>query len=146
MKCYECKYEHSDCRGNHENDCPNFAKKCAVNYPQKIRELEKEINGLELQLNLGGELCEVFRNEINRLKATLKQADEAYDIQGKQLLEALDEIEELKAYKHESISTSKEVIGYRLIRNYIEKCGGETDGEVIAHIEGIIEALEGCKE
>ena len=58
-------------------------------YPQRVIELETE-------LKLNTELCEVFRNEISRLKATLKQADEAYDIQGKQLLEALDEIEKLK--------------------------------------------------
>ena len=67
MKCYECKYEHSDCKGNHEDDCANFAKRGAFNYHAKIRELE----------------------------SSLKQADEAYDIQGKQLLKALDQIGEL---------------------------------------------------
>lgn len=70
-KCYECKYEHADCKGNKQDDCPNFSKNGAVNYPQRIRELETE-------LKLNTELYEVFRNEISRLKATLKQADEAY--------------------------------------------------------------------
>lgn len=42
-KCYECKYEHSDCKGNKQDDCPNFAKRGAFNYHAKIRELEKTL-------------------------------------------------------------------------------------------------------
>ena len=60
-KCYECKYERADCKGNKQDDCQNFSKKGAVNYPQRIRELETE-----LELNTA--LCEVFRGVVNFVK------------------------------------------------------------------------------
>ena len=56
----------------------------------ELRMFLKRIRELETKLKLNTELCEVFRNEISRLKATLKQADEAYDIQGSQLRKALE--------------------------------------------------------
>lgn len=70
--CWECKYDHSDCKGEkwvEKAKCDYFIKKDAINYPQKVRELENEIKGLELQIDLGAELCEVFRKDNSRLKA-----------------------------------------------------------------------------
>lgn len=140
MKCYECKYEHADCKGNKQDDCQNFVKKCAINYPEKIRELERKIKAID---------------ENVKLKAELKQADEAYDIQGKQLLEALDEIERLKAENEKlKAELEKSVECGADCNACIERCRAWQNGynnrpttEIIgtkALIESYIDRLQNC--
>ena len=48
--CWECKYEHSDCKGDkwiEKVACPYFSKKLAINYPKRIEELEGKIEFFE---------------------------------------------------------------------------------------------------
>ena len=48
--CWECKYEHSDCKGDkwvEKVACQYFSKKLAINYPKRIEELERKVEFFE---------------------------------------------------------------------------------------------------
>ena len=68
-KCYECKYEHSDCKGNKQDDCPNFAKRGAFNYHAKIRELEKTLEQADKSYAILAKENEALLLRADRLEA-----------------------------------------------------------------------------
>lgn len=140
--CWECKYEHSDCKGEkwiEKVACPYFSKKLAINYPKRIEELEGKVEFFESlyqgQLDANEKLLlrkETLEAQNKELKAELKQADEAYDLQGKQLLEALDEIKELKFQNNKlqqwTLNDAKVRHGFELAIETLKKCK-ESDTE-----------------
>lgn len=110
--CWECKYEHSDC---------------------KIKELERKVEFFESlyqgQLDTNEKLLlkkETLEAQNKELKAELEQADEAYDRQGEQLLEALDEIEKLKFQNNKlrqwTLNDAKVRHGFELAIETLKKC------------------------
>lgn len=134
--CWECKYEHSDCKGDRWIEkvaCQYFSKKLAINYPKVIEELERKVEFFESlyqgQLDANEKLLlrkETLEAQNKELKAELKQSDEAYDLQGKQLLEALDEIKKLKFENNKlqqwTLNDRKVRHGFELAIETLKKC------------------------
>ena len=88
-KCYECKYEHSDCKGDkriEKTECQYFSKKLAINYPKVIEELERKVEFFESlyqgQLDANEKLLlrkETLEAELAELKQMYKELNDLYD-------------------------------------------------------------------
>lgn len=109
-KCYECKYEHSDCKGDkwvEKVACPYFSKKLAINYPKKIEELERKVEFFESLYQGQLDTNERLLLRADRLEAENKEL-KAEKEKFKEHIKSLDDIilklkEENKDLRFESV-------------------------------------------
>lgn len=121
-KCWDCRYETSDCKGTKSIDnvnCQYFQKKLATNYPKRIEELERKVELFELLYQGQLDANERLLLRADRLEAELAELKQMYQ----ELNDLYDDVKAENNRLHQWTLNDKKVkYGFELAIETLKQC------------------------
>lgn len=150
--CWECKYEHSDCKGDkwiEKAKCDYFSKKDAINYPQRIRELEGLLEqadkSYDILIKENEMLIQQNANERKLNEALVLRADK-FEAENKELKFEIEKYKEhIKSLDEIILKLKDESSKLKAENNKLQQWT-LNDRKVRHGFELAIETLKKCKE